>query len=104
MNGENETRLEIAQRHVREGRQRLERQRALISELIQDGHYNMVREARRFLATMEQYQAVFEALLRQQQDLEAAPPGSSPLIGSAAPRESSAAQQPSDGALDTRER
>jgi len=101
---EDETRLEIAQRHVREGWERLERQRTLISELIRDGHYDMVREARRFLATMEQYQAVFEILLREQQDLEGASRASSPLIGSAAARENTAAQQPRHGALDTGER
>jgi hypothetical protein len=64
MSEEGETKLERAQRHVREGLERLERQRTLISELIRDGHGGLVPAAQRFLAEMEQYQAEIEQHLQ----------------------------------------
>ena len=65
MTGEGESRVELTQRHVREGLERLERQRTLISELIRDGHHNLVPEALRFLAEMVRHQAEYEELLRE---------------------------------------
>jgi len=65
MSWEDETKLEMAQRHVEEGLERLERQRALISELTQDGRYRLVLAAQSFLAEMEQYQAKVEDHLEE---------------------------------------
>jgi CheY-like chemotaxis protein len=66
-----ETTLEMTQRHVREGLERLERHRTLISDLIRGGHHGLVPAAQKFLAGMEQYQAKveyhLEQLLREQQ-------------------------------------
>ena len=70
MSGESETKLEMVQRHVREGLRRLERQRTLISDLTRDGNRGLVPAAQRILAAMEQYQAEveqhLEKLLREQ--------------------------------------
>ena len=55
----------MAQRHVEEGLERLERQRSLISDLTQDGRYRLVLAAQRFLAEMEQYQAEVEDHLEE---------------------------------------
>jgi len=70
MSGEGETKLEMVQRHVREGLRRLERQRTLISDLTRDGNRGLVPAAQRILAAMEQYQAEveqhLEKLLREQ--------------------------------------
>jgi len=65
MSREDETKLEMAQRHVEEGLERLERQRRLISDLTQDGRYRLVSAAQRFLAEMEQYQAKAEDHLEE---------------------------------------
>jgi len=65
MTGAGETKLEMAQRHVEEGLERLERQRRLIADLTQDGRYRLVSVARRFLAEMEQYQAEVEDHLEE---------------------------------------
>ena len=65
MSREDETKLEMAQRHVEEGLERLERQRRLISDLTQDGRYRLVSAAQRFLAEMEQYQAKVEDHLEE---------------------------------------
>jgi hypothetical protein len=43
------TKLEMAQRHVREGLERLERQRALISGLIRGGHHAWCQQHRNSL-------------------------------------------------------
>jgi DNA-binding NtrC family response regulator len=59
------TKLEMALRHVREGLERLERQRGLISDLIRGGHHSMVPAAQKFLAEMEQYQSTVEHHLEQ---------------------------------------
>jgi len=55
----------MAQRHVEEGSERLERQRTLISELVRDGRHRVVPAAQRFLAEMEQYQAEVEDHLEE---------------------------------------
>jgi len=64
-----ETKLEMVQRHVREGWERLGRQRTLVSDLIRDGHHGLVPAAQKFLGEMEQYQAEIqhelEKLLRE---------------------------------------
>ncbi len=56
-----ETPLEMARRHVREGRERIAHQERLIAELEKDGHFALVPEATRFLETLQQFQGQFEA-------------------------------------------
>jgi hypothetical protein len=55
-----ETRLEMAERHAAEGRDRLRRQRALIKKLQRDGHDRMLPGAHQLLADMERLQQEFE--------------------------------------------
>jgi len=55
-----ETKLEMVQRHVREGREQVGRPRTLVLDLIRDGHHRLVPAAQKFLGEMEQYQAEVE--------------------------------------------
>lgn len=55
-----ETLLAMAERHVKEGRQRLARQAELIAQLAREGHDALLPEARRLLAEMQKIQAQFE--------------------------------------------
>lgn len=56
-----ETKLEMGERHVREGKARIARQRQLIEELLHDGH--RTEEARRLLREFEAVQRELEALV-----------------------------------------
>ncbi|TGT51895.1 hypothetical protein EN813_050040 [Mesorhizobium sp. M00.F.Ca.ET.170.01.1.1] len=56
-----ETKLEIGERHVREGKARIARQRELIEELSRDGH--RTGEAKRLLQEFEAVQRELEAHL-----------------------------------------
>jgi len=55
-----ETKLEMVQRHVREGREQAGRPRTLVLDPIRDGHHRLVPAAQKFLGEMEQYQAEVE--------------------------------------------
>lgn len=48
-----ESKLEVAERHVREGRERVAHQRATLEHLERDGHQEAAREARELLSTLE---------------------------------------------------
>jgi hypothetical protein len=48
-----ESLLEVAQRHVQEGKRRIARQRAIIEEMERDRHLQAAAKARRIMATME---------------------------------------------------
>ena len=61
-----ETPLEMAERHVREGEERVERIMALLDRLETDGQYDSVRQARDLLALMQ----VHLRLARQHLDNE----------------------------------
>ncbi|RWE26633.1 MAG: hypothetical protein EOS41_05735 [Mesorhizobium sp.] len=56
-----ETKLEMGERHVREGNARIARQRELIEELLHDGH--RTEEARRVLQEFEAVQRELETHL-----------------------------------------
>jgi hypothetical protein len=61
----NETELEMARRHVTEGREHIARQRALIAKLVTRGQDRVVRQARRLLATQLETQRLAEEHLAQ---------------------------------------
>ena len=54
-----ETALEMAQRHVREGAARVERQRTLVDTLTADGHEALAEEAKALLAVFEDVQVKY---------------------------------------------
>lgn len=58
---EHETELEMASRHVAEGRIAVERQRKILAELRRDGH--PIEEAMKVLSVFERTQALHEAHL-----------------------------------------
>jgi len=60
-----ETELERAQRLFDEGAARIERQRALISELRADGHADLAEKAAQLLGQLLALQAEHEANLRK---------------------------------------
>jgi len=76
MIGAGETKREMVQRQVREGRERLGRQRTLVLDLIRDGHHGLVPAAKKFLGEMEQYQAEIEHSLENLSEDPSAPPQS----------------------------
>ena len=51
-----ETDLEMTERHVAEGAERIVRQRALLHELQTDGHAQLAEEAAKLLRQFEQIQ------------------------------------------------
>lgn len=53
--------LEMAKRHVAEGRGRIVRQRAILAQLTADGHDRAVHQARRLLTAMLETQRLAEA-------------------------------------------
>ncbi len=53
MQDKGETLLQLAQRHVLEGEERVARQRVIIETMERDHHFQLVAQARRVLATME---------------------------------------------------
>jgi len=53
-----ERHLAMAERHVAEGEGHVARQRELVSKLIREGHQDMIPEAKRFLALLEEMQAL----------------------------------------------
>ena len=55
-----ETKLEMAERHVREGAERIVRQNGLIETLIRDGHDKMLLQAHSLLVEFEAIQAMSE--------------------------------------------
>lgn len=59
-----ETALEMASRHVQEGRRRIERQVQIVARLQRDGHTHMLVEAEHVLQEMRASQAEFEARLK----------------------------------------
>lgn len=61
-----ETPLEVADRHVREGEERIAKQRALIAELERDQHGQLLPGARELLAQLEASQR----LVREHQQHE----------------------------------
>ncbi len=63
---DDETRLEQAERHAAEGRDRLIRQRKLIEHLEADGHDRMLPQARFILGEMEKSQRMFEEHLAEE--------------------------------------
>jgi hypothetical protein len=52
--------LEQADRHLREGAERIEKQRALIAELVADGHEQLAAEAQTLLRSLLQTQNLAE--------------------------------------------
>ena len=62
-----ETRLAMAERHVREGADRITRQQALITTLIRDGHNGMLPQAHDLLAQLEGVQAMSKEHLARYQ-------------------------------------
>jgi hypothetical protein len=52
-----ETDLEMARRHARQGLDRIERQKRLIALLIEGGHTVMALDAIRLLVSLQQFQA-----------------------------------------------
>lgn len=52
--------LEMAQRHVVEGQERVARQQAMIAQLERDGHENMLPQARGLLSEMIDSQCLAE--------------------------------------------
>ena len=55
-----ETSLVMAERHVREGADRIARQKNLIAKLARDGHDRVLRQAHDLLAQFEGVQAMSE--------------------------------------------
>lgn len=55
-----ETKLEMAERHVRQGAERIAHQKSLIETLARDGHDNMLPQAHGILAEFESIQAMSE--------------------------------------------
>ena len=55
-----ETKLEMAERHVRQGAKRIYRQKVLIETLIRDGHARMLLQAQGLLVEFEAIQAMSE--------------------------------------------
>ncbi len=51
---EPESKLDMAERHVREGTECVERQKAIVDELERDGHRERAEEARKLLSTLEE--------------------------------------------------
>jgi hypothetical protein len=62
-----ETPLQMAVRHVAEGRDRLRRHRGLIEKLEREGYERLLPQARQILANMERLQKEFEAHVVDQQ-------------------------------------
>jgi hypothetical protein len=61
-----ESKLEMAKRHVREGRERVAHQRAILEHLERDGHQEAAREARELLSTLgESLRLAEESLERE---------------------------------------
>lgn len=63
---EAETPLQMAQRHVDAGRERIARQEALLAELDRDGQDRMLSEARELLRLLRETQAAGEAHLARE--------------------------------------
>ena len=55
-----ETKLEMAERHVRQGAKRICRQKVLIETLTRDGHAKMLSQAHNLLVELEVTQAMSE--------------------------------------------
>ena len=55
-----ETKLEMAERHVREGAERIARQKSLIETLIRGGHEKLLPQAHGLLVEFEAIQAMSE--------------------------------------------
>ena len=62
-----ETKLEMAERHVREGAERITHQKDLIATLARDGHDRMLPRAYELLAQFEDVQAMSKAHLARYQ-------------------------------------
>ena len=62
-----ETRLAMAERHVREGADRITRQQALIAKFIRDGHEAMLPQAHILLTHLEDVQAMSKEHLARYQ-------------------------------------
>ena len=52
--GSDETPLDQAERHIREAKEHIAKQEALISELVRDGHSKQAERGRKVLATFRQ--------------------------------------------------
>ena len=55
-----ETKLEMAERHVRQGAKRIYHQKVLIKPLVRDGHVRMLLQAQELLVEFEAIQAMSE--------------------------------------------
>ncbi len=55
-----ETKLEMAERHVRQGAERIAHQKSLIETFAEDGHDNMLPKAYEILGEFEATQAMSE--------------------------------------------
>ena len=70
-----ESALEAAQRHVREGEERIAQQQGLIERLARDGHEHLLPAARELLAQIEHAHGLSCEHLER---IEAKPPGALP--------------------------
>lgn len=71
-----ESPIAMAERHVREGERRIERQRQLIAELERDKHIATADHARRVLAVLQESQRLARAHLELERAHYGGPQGS----------------------------